>query len=100
MIDDDDQELEQRKTGIRTRRSRDSYEIPVPDVGIDTFAAFLAIRAVGEHVEVAALSRIGVLVGLIPRIDRDASAAAGFQFGALASPGFVTSASRPSAVLG
>src|SRR5688572_19563003 len=52
-------------------RAAGFLEIPVPDVGIDTFAAFLAIRAVGKHVEIAALTRRGVEVRLIPRIDGD-----------------------------
>src|SRR5688572_12782158 len=43
-------------------------ELPVTDVGIDTFTAFLAIGAIREHVEVAVLAGRRVVVGLIPRI--------------------------------
>ena len=49
-----------------------SSKIPVTDVGIDLFAAFLAIGAVGEHVELAVLARVRIAVRLIPGIDRDA----------------------------
>jgi hypothetical protein len=44
------------KPAFEARRAR-FLEIPVPDVGIDTFTAFLAIRAKREYVEVAALTR-------------------------------------------
>src|SRR5262245_26574337 len=47
-------------------------ELPVPDVGIAVFAAFLAIGAVREDVEVAVLARRRVVVGLIPRVARKA----------------------------
>jgi hypothetical protein len=41
------------KPALATRAER-RLEIPVADVGIDAFTTFLAIRAVREHVEVAA----------------------------------------------
>src|SRR5690349_9185212 len=49
-------------------RAAEPLELPVADVGIDTFTAFLAIGAVREHVEVAMLARRRIEVGLIPRI--------------------------------
>src|SRR5688572_26276435 len=50
----------------RDQRSRS--EIPVTDVGIDTFTAFLAVGAVREDVELTALARVCILVRLFPRI--------------------------------
>src|SRR5687767_3691326 len=47
-------------------------DLPVTDVGIDTFTAFLAIGAIREHVEVAVLARRRVVVGLVPWIARKA----------------------------
>ena len=47
-------------------------ELPVTDVRIDTFTAFLAIGAIREDVEVAVLARRRVVIGLIPRIARNA----------------------------
>src|SRR5215831_7175945 len=52
------------------RGAGELVEIPVTDVGIDAFAAFLAVGAIREDVELSMLTRIGVLVGVVPRVDR------------------------------
>jgi len=41
------------KPALATRAER-LLEVPIADVGIDAFTTFLAIRAVREHVEIAA----------------------------------------------
>src|SRR5688572_3210560 len=48
----------------------DLVEIPVTDVGIEAFAAFLTVAAERENVELAVLPGVRVLIGVIPRVDR------------------------------
>src|SRR5882724_8013740 len=47
---------------------RARLEFPVPDVGIDAFAAFLAVGPVREHIELAMLAGVGVLIRFVPGI--------------------------------
>src|SRR5690606_38208171 len=53
--------------------ARDLVEIPVPDVGVDAFAAFLAVGTKRVDIEFPALAWIGVLIGLVPGVGRHAS---------------------------
>src|SRR5262249_2093193 len=52
------------------RGAGELVEVPVTDVGIDAFAAFLAVGAIREDVELSMLTRVGVLVRVVPRVDR------------------------------
>ena len=66
---DDDQDLEQREAAGRGRgrgRAR-SLRLPVAPVGVDTFAAFLAVGAERVDVVLAVLAGIDVDVVVLPR---------------------------------
>src|SRR5690606_35241235 len=47
-----------------------SVEIPVADIGVDTFATLLAVGPVREHVEWSVLTGRAVLIRVVARIER------------------------------
>ena len=78
---DDHEQLEQREAALLERGADELVEIPVTDVGIDAFAAFLAISAIREDVELSVLTWKRVLVGMVPGVHGQFPGCA-FQFGA------------------
>src|SRR5690606_30662056 len=54
----------------RRREIGASVEVPVADIGVDTFATLLAVGPVREHVELSVLTGRAVLIRVAPRIER------------------------------
>src|SRR5690606_9827179 len=47
-----------------------SVEIPIADIGVDTFTTLLAVGSVREHVELSVLTGRAVLILVVPGIER------------------------------
>src|SRR5437660_362312 len=56
--------------GLARARVRDLALLPGADVGVDTFASGLAVRAERQHVDLAVQARVRIDVRIAPRILR------------------------------